>query len=160
GRPGKRFPARSPSMPTDPCRCPRCGQGPNSHPVSAGTRPWALGGTLLTLIGLLACSGAPVGVTERGSEKNKATPVDAAEGERCEREMLAYELAHAEYQAAAKLKTGRRLLDDARAARAKGGLEGRDAERIEDSGRRRLAEVIRLYPDTAAAADARRLLAG
>jgi hypothetical protein len=128
--------------------------------VSARTRAWSVGGTLLTLIGLFACSGAPVSVAGKGSPEDKAAPADAAEAERCEREMLAYELAYAEYQAAAKLKTGRRLLDEARAARAKGGLEGRDAERMEDAGRRRLTEVIRLHPDTAAAEDARRLLAG
>jgi hypothetical protein len=87
-------------MPTFWYRCPRCSQEHNYRPGAGGTtrrcvgcgfrlvlptrqprtghRGWALTGALLTLIGLFACSGAPVSVTERAPRESKATtPADS-----------------------------------------------------------------------------------
>jgi hypothetical protein len=80
------------------------------------------------------------------------------EAERVEQEMIRYELAKAEYHATAKLASTRNLLDAAQKEKKKG--NDRESQRLLGKAEDRLGEVVALYPDTEAAADARQILNG
>jgi hypothetical protein len=81
-----------------------------------------------------------------------------AEAERLDVEMVLYELAKADYHAAARVKVAVRFLDDARKEVLSGRV--RESERLVKSARERLQEVLDLYPDAEAAGDAKQILDG
>jgi hypothetical protein len=81
-----------------------------------------------------------------------------AEAERCETEMVRYEVAKIRYHAAGRLALARTLSRDVEAEKAKG--HEPEAERLFNRAKVRFQEVIDNYPDTDAALDAKAILDG
>jgi hypothetical protein len=90
--------------------------------------------------------------------KEKEMAAAKAETERCEAEMIRYELAKDRYHAAGRLNVARRLSMDAEIEKAKG--NAREAERLLSRAMDRCRELIDRYPDTEEALDATQILAG
>jgi hypothetical protein len=94
---------------------------------------------------------------EKAAAKAKAEAA-ALEAQRCEAEMVSYELAKARYHAAGRLNVARRLTTDAESENANG--NDREAERLLNKAKQRCQELVDRYPDAEEASDARLILDG
>ena len=100
----------------------------------------------------------PEGLADNTKKRGAQDAKDKAEKKRFAKETEAYRTAKTEYDAAVKLKLARTLANEGKDEKGKG--HAGEPERLLEMARGRYQEIVKDYPDTAAAKDAQQLLAG